>query len=85
MNFFDKQVWINEFRSFPVHRVEDDEESSESEVFRRLRREEPDNAVGKVVLVETNEKRKNLWFPALVSHVCFRGMILCLGLKLWQS
>ncbi|PIK58765.1 putative AT-rich interactive domain-containing protein 4A [Apostichopus japonicus] len=47
-------------------RVEDDEESSESEVFRRLRREEPDNAVGKVVLVETNEKRKNLWFPALI-------------------
>lgn len=53
-------------RIHPSRTEDDSGESSESEVFKRLRREEPDNAVGKVVIVETNEKRKNLWFPALI-------------------
>ena len=31
-------------------------------------REEPEDAVGKIVIVEMHEKRKNSLFPALVSY-----------------
>ncbi|XP_030854206.1 AT-rich interactive domain-containing protein 4A [Strongylocentrotus purpuratus] len=45
---------------------EEEEEDSDSDSNKRHRKEEPEDAVGKIVIVEMNEKRKNSFFPALV-------------------
>eukprot|EP00057_Strongylocentrotus_purpuratus_P020346 XP_011674820.1 PREDICTED: AT-rich interactive domain-containing protein 4A [Strongylocentrotus purpuratus] len=45
---------------------EEEEEDSDSDSTKRHRKEEPEDAVGKIVIVEMNEKRKNSFFPALV-------------------
>ena len=59
------------YRKSESEEEEEDEEDSDSDSTKRHRKEEPEDAVGKIVIVEMNEKRKNSFFPALVSEHLF--------------
>ena len=44
-----------------------DDEDDDSDAPKKEPKEEKDDDVGKVIICEITEKRKNTWFPGLVS------------------
>ena len=45
---------------------DDDDSDDDSSTGRKSKKDDRDDSIGKVIVVETNDKRKNQWFPALV-------------------
>ncbi len=50
---------------------EDDDDSDEGASPKKQRKEDKDDDIGKVIICEITEKRKNTWFPGLVSFKSF--------------
>ena len=60
---------------------DEDDEDSDEESSKKSKKDDRDDSIGKVIVVETNDKRKNAWFPALVCKQAWMLTVLLVTSK----